>query len=211
METKRNWNHDSITKRINKYNSFHYQFHKNEMKPYKFDIDLVISYANHLIGKTISNAIHINDIIVILNKIKCEVEGKFVADAQTLLLTYVLQIFDKCVGHKEEMKVFDYLMRVIYICSYCGGCDEMGGVFSCSGCGRSYCHECVYEGFIHGNGMDARRCLHCSHERIYVKCSLCDNEFDVINIKKKCYKCDRKLCSECSPKEQHGRGICWNC
>jgi hypothetical protein len=211
MKTVCNWNLDSITKRINRFHSFHCQFHKNENKPYSFDIDYVISYAEDIKGKNVSNTIYIDEIIEILNKIKTEIIGKNVGNAKELLLMYVLQIFDKCNGSSKEMEVFNYLMGVIYICSYCGGCDEMGGVFDCNGCHRQYCHECVYDGFIHGNGMDTRRCLHCAGERIYVKCSMCNADFDIIDIKKKCYKCNRNLCLECHLKEQHGRGICWNC
>lgn len=162
METNHIWKHDSIIKKVNRFHSFHCQFHNNITKPYRFDIENVISYAENLNERTILNTINIQEIITILNKIKSNVEGKNVENVNELLLEYVLQIFDKCVGHDKEMAVFDYLMRVIYICSYCGGCDEMGGVFDCNGCHRQYCHECIYDGFIYGNGMDSRRCLYCA-------------------------------------------------
>lgn len=93
----------------------------------------------------------------------------------------------------------------MFSCEFCGKDDDFVDSIKCGACHREYCHECWYDVFIHEH---TRNCIFCAKKRIYKICSKCNNNFDLIDIKKQCTKCHRYLCSTCSNDEQHGRGIC---
>ena len=193
------WTYKKIKTKIDNYHRNHIRYNqeKNLNHSYKFDIDSLMSdfYGNQTTTE-------------IVTKIKSELVNPDIPikdNAKELLTEYLIQLFNICSRDSAMIRSFNYLMYVMFICSYCGSNDHLGGYQMCGGCKRSYCHECWYDGFT---GEQTRNCIYCSKKRQIIACDNCGESMDSVYIRMKCWHCQRRLCPECFMNEQHGAGIC---
>ena len=91
----------------------------------------------------------------------------------------------------------------MFVCAYCNKIDNFTGNLKCETCHKEYCRECCTYSFIHEHRID---CIHCSKDRIYIKCDSCHDVFDILFTKHSYYKCchiRKNLCLECFSQENH--------